>query len=80
MSKLQVNLFQSNQSIIQSITLSKISVFHKIAPQNRDGCMKIDHGDCDWHSDCCDGLKCDYDWGWKTDYCVAGPETRYLRI
>merc|ERR1712038_1209536 len=56
--------------------LGAVAYVQAAAPQNRDGCMKIDHGDCDWHSDCCDGLKCDYDWGWKTDYCVAGPETR----
>ena len=43
---------------------------------DRSGCMKIGEGDCDWNSDCCDGLKCDYDWGWKTDYCVAGAETK----
>ena len=29
-------------------------------------------GDCDNDSDCCNGLKCDYDWGFKTDYCIAG--------
>ena len=38
--------------------------------------MKKGEGDCDWQSDCCEGLKCDFDWGWKTDYCIAGPETK----
>ena len=48
----------------------------KGAPKDRDSCLKISEGDCDWDSDCCDGLKCDSDWGWKTDYCVAGSETK----
>ena len=29
-------------------------------------------GDCDEHSDCCSGLKCNYDWGFATDLCEAG--------
>merc|ERR1711963_1151247 len=44
----------------------------------RSSCMRQGEGDCDWwtaDTDCCDGLVCDFDWGWKTDYCVAGPET-----
>merc|ERR1711953_1111116 len=45
-------------------------------PQLRSSCMKKGEGDCDWQSDCCEGLKCDFDWGWKTDYCIAGPETK----
>merc|ERR1712212_671315 len=41
-----------------------------------DGCCKKGQGDCDYDSDCCNGLKCNYDWGFKTDYCVAGPTTK----
>jgi len=41
-----------------------------------NGCCKLGQGDCDNDSDCCNGLKCDYDWGFATDYCVAGPTTQ----
>ena len=29
-------------------------------------------GDCDNDSGCQPGLKCDYDWWFGTDYCIAG--------
>merc|ERR1712180_35931 len=43
---------------------------------NGDKCCKMGQGDCDWDSDCCDGLKCGFDWGWATDVCVSGPTTK----
>merc|ERR1711973_63794 len=46
--------------------------------QNSDGdkCCRMNQGDCDWDSDCCEGLVCGFDWGWSTDVCVSGPNTR----
>merc|ERR1712110_497448 len=41
-----------------------------------DKCCRMGQGDCDWDSDCCDGLKCGFDWGLATDYCVSGPTTQ----
>jgi len=41
-----------------------------------DGCCRIDEGDCDSNNDCCSGLLCNYDWGFKTDLCEAGPTTK----
>merc|ERR1712110_938881 len=41
-----------------------------------DKCCRMGQGDCDWDSDCCDGLKCGFDWGFATDYCVSGPTTQ----
>merc|ERR1711974_75229 len=38
--------------------------------------MGLGQGDCDNHSDCCSGLRCNYDWGFKTDYCEPGPTTK----
>ena len=37
-----------------------------------DGTCKQGEGDCDWDSECLPGLKCKFDWGFGTDYCVAG--------
>merc|ERR1712154_163852 len=39
-------------------------------------CCKMGQGDCDWDSDCCEGLKCGFGWGWDTDVCISGPNTR----
>merc|ERR1712108_10990 len=41
-----------------------------------DKCCRMNQGDCDWDSDCCEGLVCGFDWGWSTDVCVSGPNTR----
>ena len=42
-----------------------------------DGQCEIGEGDCDWNSDCLDGLKCDYDWFWGQDHCIAGMDILY---
>merc|ERR1712020_447181 len=39
------------------------------------GQCEIGEGDCDSDSDCLSGLKCDFDWWWGDDWCIAGPDT-----
>ena len=56
----------------------RISSFNQISQLNTSGgCSSSNkcgqgEGDCDNNSDCVDGLWCDYDGWWDTDYCKAG--------
>ena len=55
-----------------------MSYFNQISQLNTSGgCSSSNkcgqgEGDCDNNSDCVDGLWCDYDGWWDTDYCKAG--------
>merc|ERR1712203_1196081 len=54
------------------LSLSAHTVFGGCSSPNKCG---QGEGDCDNNSDCVDGLWCDYDGWWDTDYCKAGSET-----
>ena len=43
-----------------------------IVAKDCDGSCGQGEGDCDWSSDCLEGLVCDFDWFWGEDFCVAG--------
>ena len=66
------------QIIEQNIIYHRISSFNQISQLNTSGgCSSSNkcgqgEGDCDNNSDCVDGLWCDYDGWWDTDYCKAG--------
>jgi len=40
-----------------------------------NGFCRQGEGDCDSNSECIDGLVCEFDGWWGTDYCRAGPDT-----
>merc|ERR1712133_91072 len=41
-----------------------------------DGLCKLGEGDCNYDSDCVEGLKCDSDGWFGKDVCIAGPKTK----
>merc|ERR1711872_432659 len=77
--RIKMNTFAFTLLCLFGVVASASRLADRIGAKNCtgvDGCCKIDEGDCDSHEDCCSGLKCNYDWGFATDLCEAGPTTK----
>jgi len=48
---------------------------HDVYGSECNGFCGQGEGDCDSNSECLDGLVCEFDGWWGTDYCRAGPDT-----
>jgi len=56
--------------------LAFLFICSAVSAKDCDGSCGQGEGDCDWSSDCLEGLVCDFDWFWGEDFCVAGPDTK----